>query len=69
MNLLNPLEPLKTGEDSAMTESESKGRKLKPKVTNQDHGVTRLVYNDINIDVDGDEDDDKTSFNRPSIHS
>ena len=51
-----------------MTESESKGRKLKPKVTNQDHGVTRLVYDDINIDVDGDGDEDETSLYRPSIH-
>ena len=52
---------------SAMTERESKGWKLKPKVTNQDHGFTKLVCDDINIDVD--KDDDKTSFNRPSIHS
>ena len=51
-----------------MAKKESKGRKLKPKVSNQDHGFTRLVYDDINIDVVGDGDDDKTSLNQPSIH-
>ena len=51
-----------------MTKRESKGWKLKPQVTNQDHGFTKLVCDDIKIDVDRDKDDDETSFNWPSIH-